>query len=154
IKEPDGPLGGVTFSPDGSRLAAIATRGLGEDRIKVWDSHTGKELFAFRRVSGFTDELVFSPDGSRIATRSGSYAKPGEVTVWDIATAKLRATFKGHSGSILSLAFSPDGRRIASIAERGGAAGKQLGELKVWNTSTGQELMTFQALPAIFSRPA
>jgi WD40 repeat protein/serine/threonine protein kinase len=154
IKENDGWLGGVTFSPDGSRLAAIANVGHGEHKIKVWDIHSGKELFASQGVSGFTEELVFSPDGTRIAVKSSPYARPGEVTVWEVATSKPVATFKGHSGAIVSLAFSPDSRRIASVAEPGGSPGRQLGEVKVWDTATGQGLLTFQGLPAGHSLPA
>jgi WD40 repeat protein len=58
--------------------------------------------------------------------------------------------FSNHSGAVMRLAFSPDGTRVAS-----GGAGKRIpngsirqpGEAKVWDASTGQELVSLPTHP-------
>jgi WD40 repeat protein/serine/threonine protein kinase len=47
-------------------------------------------------------------------------------------------TFKGHTSVVWGVAYSPDGRRLAS-ADWGGT-------VKVWDATTGQELLTLQGL--------
>ena len=49
-------------------------------------------------------------------------------------------TLKGHNARVSSVAFSPDGKRIAS---RDG-----MGMVKVWDTTSGEELITLYALGA------
>ncbi len=43
-------------------------------------------------------------------------------------------TLRGHSDGVISVAFSPDGKRIV--------LGSNDGTIKVWDVSTGTELMT------------
>jgi WD40 repeat protein len=47
-------------------------------------------------------------------------------------------TLKGHTSEVTSLAFSPDGKRLAS----GSGNFDKPGEVKVWDTTTGQELLS------------
>jgi WD40 repeat protein/serine/threonine protein kinase len=49
-------------------------------------------------------------------------------------------TLKGHTDEVKSIAYSPDGRRLASISME--PAGRDLGEVKVWDAQTGQVLLT------------
>jgi WD40 repeat protein len=80
----DGPpaLTGVSFSPDGKRLAAVGYDGL----VALWDTATGHEVltlrnFAARRPNdyAYNARVVFSPDGRRIASNNWD----GSVNVWD-----------------------------------------------------------------------
>jgi serine/threonine protein kinase/uncharacterized protein with WD repeat len=60
---------GVTFSPDGRRIASASQ----DHGIKVWEATKGLEVLRLKGATpGFTS-VVFSPDGKRIA--SGSTAK-------------------------------------------------------------------------------
>jgi WD40 repeat protein len=73
---------GVTFSPDGRRLAVNAYDGL----IRLWDAATGKQVLTLRGFEtpgdgnyAFAGRVVFSTDGRRLAA-NGWY---GIVSVWD-----------------------------------------------------------------------
>jgi WD40 repeat protein len=70
----------------------------------------------------------------------------GEVKVWEVGTGQEVRTLKGHTGGVSSVAFSPDGKRLASACKRSAdAQGKPLaGEVRVWDTATGQEVRTLK----------
>jgi WD40 repeat protein/predicted Ser/Thr protein kinase len=48
-------------------------------------------------------------------------------------------TLNGHTGAVWNVAFSPDGRRLASSS---GADPARPGEVKVWDTLTGREVLS------------
>jgi tetratricopeptide (TPR) repeat protein len=65
----------VVFSPDGSRIASAS-----EDKtIKLWDPHTGQEIFTLYGHTAVIRCLAFSRDGHRIASGSEDWT----VKVWD-----------------------------------------------------------------------
>src|SRR5205814_6501845 len=119
----------VAFSPDGKTLASGA-----EQRIRLWDRTTGKELRRFQRESQ-VDSLAFSADGSWLAALGES------VQVWEVVTGKKTHTFPcetvakvGNGSSRLAsapLAFSADGKLLVSV-------NKDYAIL-VWDLTTGKE---------------
>jgi WD40 repeat protein/serine/threonine protein kinase len=64
---------------------------------------------------------------------------------WQLCHAD-RFTLYAHSGGVTALAFSPNGDRLASAGSKVGEppTGTKASEIKVWNTATGQLLLTFK----------
>jgi WD40 repeat protein/serine/threonine protein kinase len=166
----EGAVGVVAFSPDGKRLAAPARSDQGGE-VKMWDAQTGQELTTFKGHTGTISSVAFSPDGKRLAC-GGSRLDvtkavgkridgAGEVKVWDVQTGRELLVLK-HTGSV-SVAYSPDGKRLASAGQKpdgtplAGAGQKSgpaavVGEVKVWDAETGQEVFAVDA-PAALQRP-
>jgi eukaryotic-like serine/threonine-protein kinase len=116
----------LAFSGDGKRLAGRAGQ-----RIKVWDTRTGRLLHSFPYRWPITS-MALSRDGKRLATLS-----PGAVVrVWDVATGQdvltlrtLSATssdlnLRGREHTSATVAFSPDGERLAATSG---------GSVEVWS---------------------
>jgi Flp pilus assembly protein TadD len=102
--------------------------------VKIWDSATGKELFALKGHAGWVSSVAFSPDGQRLA--SGSW--DNTVKIWDSATGKELVSLKGHAGWVSSVAFSPDGQCLASANNNGTilTSAKVDGSIILWETKT------------------
>jgi tetratricopeptide (TPR) repeat protein len=65
----------VAFSPDGQRLASASS----DKTAKIWDSATGKELFAVKSHAGTVFAVAFSPDGQRLASAN----QDGSIHLWE-----------------------------------------------------------------------
>ena len=78
--------------------------------MKIWDTATGKALFALKGHTGWVESVAFSPDGQRLASASDDQT----VKIWDTTTSKEELfALTGHAHSVWSVAFSPDGQRLA-----------------------------------------
>ena len=115
----------VSFSPDGSLLAAGASNGV----IFVWDIDTGEMVEALTGHGGIIS-LSFSPDGSLLA--AGSF--DSRVFVWDVETGENVETLAGHTDGARSVLFSPDGSLLT--------AGTGDGVVFVWDGDTGEIVET------------
>jgi WD40 repeat protein len=126
----------AAFSPDGTRLAGSAWDFAGNmpTGIKVWDARTGQELLALKGHPNGIRGLAFNSDGKRIA--SADYKT---IRVRDAGTGQGLLAFGGHSSDIGKLAFSPDGKRLATVSTDE--------TVKLWDSSTGQELLSLKTGP-------
>jgi WD40 repeat protein len=112
----------VAFHPDGQRLASAA-----EDAVKLWDSHTGKELFRFPDSQGCWG-INFGSDGQRLA--GGGL---GEVIVWDVRTGRKLHSLSGFRNMVSRVAFCPDSRHLVSAHWDK--------TLRIWDTTVGGDLV-------------
>jgi hypothetical protein len=120
-----GPVCGVVFSPDGTR---IASTGAGRSQIgrvtpgevKVWNAATGEEILTLRGHTDFIGAAIFSPDGKHIAIPGFN----GVVKVCDAESGHETFTIKGRS-----VCFAPDSTHIAT--------GDGDGIVKVWDALSG-----------------
>lgn len=123
----------VQFSPRDNVLATAS-----HDRtVKAWDAATGK-LLATLPHRAWIYNVAFSQDGSRLATANWDQSiRVFSTETWE----QLHEPLFGHTESVNWVAFScPDGRTLASASSDG--------NVKLWNVAAGQELLSFEGLPA------
>jgi len=132
----DGDITDVALSPDGSKLAATLSRGVGPGYtgwLKVWDASTGHLLAA---LAGNEDAFgpSFSADGSIVAavwddnTVRAVDLSTGRVVVWDT-----------RIGNTADAALNPDGERLAvtSLTRNGAVFDLKTGEQAFQLSGTG-----------------
>jgi WD40 repeat protein len=108
----------------------------------------------FTPMSGHTPQVVVavSPDGNTVAVARGSDSaarRYGRVELWSTQSGELQRTITGFDGPVWSLTFSRDGHALitasteyreqkiqASVKNRDDETAT--GELKWWNTETGE----------------
>lgn len=129
-----GEVFGVAFSPDGAHVFAGGSAGNGA--IKVWDSATGEEVALLQGTSPMVRSLALSPDG--ILAVGSIFG--GQIELWDVKTRQqFPALASGHSKSISHLTFNFDGSLLAS--------GAKDRTIKIWNPTTGQQLLKLSGTP-------
>jgi len=96
--------------------------------VKVWDWRH-EEIVAELPARGF-EALQFDADGGRLAVGTA------DTRIWDVRTGRLLVTLPSTQVLPNSIAFSPDGARVAE--------GDPDGTVRVFDTSSGEELLALQ----------
>jgi len=102
-EQQDACVQGLTFSPDGKRLAARSVKW-----VTILDT-VGKAAPA-RLEAGEVTDAVFHPDGRRLLVGS----LDGRVCVWDAATLEDVGQYDWEIGPVHSVAVSTDGLTAAA----------------------------------------
>jgi WD40 repeat protein len=111
----------VTFSPDGSSLAAASL----DRTISVWDVATWEPVReSFEGHTASVWGVEYSPDGTLLA--SGS--EDTKIILWKLATGQPIKTLHGHNASVYRASFSPDGSLLASSSRDG--------TIRLWDVAT------------------
>jgi WD40 repeat protein len=120
------PLHGMSFTPDGSRLATTAWY---DDGVHIWNAATGQ---LDRTITGLRRDAIdaaFSPDGTHLAIGQDG----GGVEVFDLATGKrIGEPLQGLGRNVNDLQYSRDGTMLAATARDG--------TVRIWDTATGLPL--------------
>jgi WD40 repeat protein len=137
----EGQVAGVAFSPDGRYLAAGGGQRGKTGEIRLWDTHTGKEINAIRGRADLIVSVAFSPDGRTLAYGS----RDGTLCLWDLAREQRRVDSVGAAITVFCTAYSPDGKFVATA---GGdelvREGNKPGNLRLWDAATGKEVRAIQ----------
>ena len=96
---------GLTFSPDGKRLAASAGR-----TVRIWSVPGGECLHKFRAFRGYSKCRAFSPDGTLLVAGSSE----GRVRTWDVESGRELSDHAWRQGAVSDVAFAPDGQTAAA----------------------------------------
>jgi WD40 repeat protein len=106
--------GGLAFSPDGERLAALGCCD-GGSSILVWDRRSGRELFR-PDAQGEIRSIAFSPDGLHLAGGTGD----GRVVFWNARDGRREPSpITAAAGAVDPVSFSPDGTLLAASSSDG-----------------------------------
>lgn len=127
-------LSGLAFTPDGQTLVTGSARDYSDPNdtpVRFWDVETGQPLPVegdLRDAPGSIGNLAYSPDGRLLAGSALS-----EVYVWDAVSGVIVHILDSWA---MSLAFSPDTRLLAS--------GSSDDIAKIWDVTSGQEILTIE----------
>ena len=119
----------VTWSPDGTR---IASAGIGDKTVQIWDPVNGAILQHYSGHSTSVISVAWSPDGTRIASSDAS----GEVQIWKTTTGEHILTYHGHVGRVWWVAWSHDSKYVAS--------GGEDRTVQVWDATTGKTTLVYR----------
>jgi WD40 repeat protein len=138
----EGAVASLSFRPDGKLLAAGGHVPL----PKIWDVQTGKER-PEPQLKGLA--VAFAPDNKVLAVGGQGpdlevRGQLGALLLWDTVADKERdvRAYKGHV--FRGVAYSRAGTLVtaSSTEERG-----KFGEVRVWNATTCQEVITLEGDP-------
>jgi WD40 repeat protein len=138
----------VAFRADGKRIVS----GCADGSLTVWDTTTGHGVITLDSHTSAVKSVVFSPDGNQIVSGSvcgifdSGKGLGRTLKIWDATTGEEILALDGHANGASCVAFNPDGKRIVSGSRHGISEMTNRFDyaLKVWDATSGQELLTLK----------
>ncbi|MCW3100522.1 MAG: hypothetical protein JWL77_6140 [Chthonomonadaceae bacterium] len=131
-----GGVRALSFSPDGSTLAAAADRA--EDQrliggqITLWNVHSGRVDQTLADDKGNFVAVGYAPTGKTLVAAVDSPFENGAVFLLDALVRGSRHELQGQRGHVASVLYSPDGRLIIS--------GSDDRKVRIWDAGSGSLL--------------
>ena len=126
---------GMTFSPDGRRLATASSDG----SLKLWAWNPAQlgqpqepELVLPARTFGYGERVAFSADGQRLVAGG----EGNTVKIWDTNTGLELQNLTGHSGEVWAVALDQQGRWLATAGEDS--------TIRIWDAKSWKPLRTLR----------
>ena len=107
-----GVVWGLSFSPDGRKLATATARANGS--VTIWDLAGGQPSSRSRRTQG-PSSASRTPDGERLVSADDG----GGVTIWNLRTGKAWLSLPARLAAATGVAWSGAGHRVACAARTG-----------------------------------
>jgi WD40 repeat protein len=101
-----GQTKGLTFSPDGRRLASTTP----EFHVYLWDVRTHQPTTPLTGHTGEIFCVAFSRDGGRLASASLDRT----VRVWDVEKGDCQVILRGHTDDVFAAVFHTSGALLAT----------------------------------------
>jgi WD40 repeat protein len=124
----------IAWSKDGRRLACS---GGWTGTAIVYDTTNWKTIARLSGHQRWLADLNWNPEGTRLAGAGWDQS----VWIWDVESSQVVHKLVGHSGMVTSVSWSRAGDRLASVSPIDQS-------VRLWNTSTGDELMVLPAASA------
>ncbi len=121
-----GQLAGLSFSPDGRRLALGCSKG-----VLIYDARRWTLEAQLDGLESVILSVAWSPDGAFIA--GGAF--DGKILLWRAASGVRERVLAGHGAHVSGLEWSRDGTRLLS--------GSLDGTARLWELRSGAELRQF-----------
>ncbi len=119
----------VSFSPDGTLVAATFGEPMQQGRVVLWNVASQKQLWTHLEKDG-VPSAVFAPDGKTMAI--GGYDHKARLL--ETRTGQVLKTFEGHTNYVRTIAIAPDNKTLAT--------GSWDGTVKIWDLASGDVLRT------------
>lgn len=138
VNAPNYPaLNAARFSPNGETFAIAA----GNGSVRVFETESREELYAFAVDALLVRSLAFASDGARLA--GGTGFPLDAVYVWELDTPDAPpVVLSAHMGTVQGVAFAPNGQQLASVGDDG--------TLIVWDLQDAAPAWQVADLPALF----
>ena len=151
----------VAFSPDGKHFASVHAHSLAKGEVLLWDAATLERRSTLHTHAGNVN-LTFSPDGKSLASAvnrsTGDAAPVPGVGLWDVDRGKLRGYLPGYDGGerygagIYPLFAPQGGFLVASCGSERPHSLPEDAQIKLWNTTTGEQALLEQCRSLGLSR--